>query len=160
MPATMTALLTQFILQPFAVRLSESSKKDNKLFKKQTSKLIMYTIFISVICILLAYLFGIPVLNLIYNLNLNKYKYYLVLVMVGSTFYALNNLLNLIYTIKRKTKCQFIIYVVSTIISVIITYFLINAYSLLGGIISYALTMFVIFVFYIIRLKKVMSYHK
>ena len=160
MPATMTALLTQFILQPFAVRLSESSKKDNKLFKKQTSKLIMYTIFISVICILLAYLFGIPVLNLIYNLDLNKYKYYLVLVMVGSTFYALNNLLNLIYTIKRKTKYQFIIYVVSTIISVIITYFLINAYSLLGGIISYALTMFVIFVFYIIRLKKVMSYHK
>ena len=34
--------------------------------------------------------------------------------MIGSVFYALNNLLNLIYTIKRKTKFQFIIYTIST----------------------------------------------
>ncbi len=162
MPATMTALLTQFILQPYAVKLSESNKNDTVIFKNQVKKIFMYTIFISIICILLAYLFGIPVLNLIYSLNLNNYKYYLLLVMIGSSFYALNNLLNLIYTIKRKTRYQFIIYIISIVLSLIITFFLVNKYSLLGGVISYLLTMFIIFIFYIIKYRKVinLSYHK
>lgn len=157
MPATMTALLSQFVLQPFAVKLSEANEKD---FKNQFKKIFTCTIIISIVCIILAYLFGIPVLNLIYGLDLSKYKYYLVLIMVGSTFYALNNLLNLIYTIKRKTKYQFIIYIVSTIISLIITYFLVYNYSLLGGVISYLITMFTIFIFYILKLKRILSYHK
>ena len=162
MPATMTALLTQFILQPYAVKLSELNKNDTVIFKNQVKKIFMYTIFISIICILLAYLFGIPVLNLIYSLNLNNYKYYLLLVMIGSSFYALNNLLNLIYTIKRKTRYQFIIYIISIVLSLIITFFLVNKYSLLGGVISYLLTMFIIFIFYIIKYRKVinLSYHK
>ncbi len=162
MPATMTALLSQFILQPFAVKLSELNKNNISDFKKQTKKILKYTIYISVFCLLLAYLFGIPVLNLIYNLNLSNYKYYLLLVMLGSSFYALNNLLNLIYTIKRKTKFQFIIYFISTILSLLIASFLVSRYSLLGGVISYLLTMFIIFVLYMIRFKKVIntSYHK
>lgn len=162
MPATMTALLTQFVLQPFAVKLSELNKKDLESFKKRTRKIFIYTTFISLICILLAYLLGIQVLNLIYNLDLSNYKYYLLLVMIGSSFYALNNLLNLIYTIKRKTKYQFIIYVISTLLSLIITFILVSRYSLLGGVISYLLTMLIIFIFYIIRYRKVinLSYHK
>lgn len=153
MPATMTALLTQFILQPYAVKLSEHNKKDINKFKASIKKLFTYTIIISIICIILAYFFGIPVLNLIYNLNLSKYKYYLLLVMIGSSFYALNNLLNLIYTIKRKTKYQFIIYAISTILSLILTYFLVTKYELLGGVLSYLLIMFMIFLLYTIRLK-------
>ena len=162
MPATMTALLSQFILQPFAVKLSELNKNNISDFKKQTKKILKYTIYISVFCLLLAYLLGIPVLNLIYNLNLSNYKYYLLLVMLGSSFYALNNLLNLIYTIKRKTKFQFIIYFISTILSLLIASFLVSRYSLLGGVVSYLLTMFIIFVLYMIRFKKVIntSYHK
>lgn len=157
MPATMTALLSQFVLQPFAVKLSESNEKN---FKRQFKKIFIYTIFISLICILMAYLFGIPVLNLIYSLNLTKYKCYLVLVMIGSTFYALNNFLNLIYTIKRKTRYQFIIYVIATLMSLISTYFLVRNYLLLGGVIGYLATMFIIFIFYIIKLKRILSYHK
>jgi O-antigen/teichoic acid export membrane protein len=157
MPATMTALLTQFILQPFTVKLSESSKNNLDEFKKQVKKIFICILCISFGCILLAYLFGIPVLNLIYNLNLNNYRYYLLLVMIGSVFYALNNLLNLIYTIKRKTKFQFIIYTISTILSLIITYFLITKYELLGGIISYVITMFIVFIFYIIRIRKIIN---
>lgn len=157
MPATMTALLSQFILQPFAVKLSNLNKININDFKKQTRKIFKYTIFISIVCILLAYLFGIPVLNLIYKLDLNNYKYYLLLVMIGSSFYALNNLLNLIYTIKRKTKYQFIIYAVSTVLSLIIAFFLVSKHSLLGGIISYLLTMFIIFMFYMIKFKKVIN---
>jgi len=157
MPATMTALLTQFILQPYAVKLSEHNKKDKSKFIKSVKKLFMYTIIISIICITLAYFFGIPVLNLIYNLNLNDYKYYLLLVMIGSSFYALNNLLNLIYTIKRKTKYQFIIYLVSIVLSLILSYFLITKYELLGGVISYLSIMFIIFILYIMRLNKTLK---
>ncbi len=157
MPATMTVLLTQFILQPYAVKLSETNQKKDKKFNKLVKKIFIYTFIISIICIILAYLFGIPVLNLIYSLNLNKYKYYLILVMLGASFFALNSFMNLIYTIERKTKYQFIVYLISTFLSLIITYILIKKYLLLGGVISYTLTMVIIFIFYIVRLKRIIK---
>lgn len=157
MPATMTVLLTQFILQPYAVKLSETNQKKDKKFNKLVKKIFIYTLIISIICIILAYLFGIPVLNLIYNLDLTKYKYYLILVMLGASFFALNSFMNLIYTIERKTKYQFIVYLISTFLSLIITYILIKKYLLLGGVISYTLTMATIFIFYIVRLKRIIK---
>ena len=77
--------------------------------------------------------------------------------MIVSSFYALNNLLNLIYTIKRKTKYQFIIYLVSIVLSLILSYFLITKYELLGGVISYLSIMFIIFILYIMRLNKTLK---
>ena len=157
MPATMTALLSQFILQPYIVRLSEYNNKDINKFKESVKKLFTYTIIISIICIVLAYFVGIPVLNLIYGLNLNDYRYYLLIIMVGSSFYALNNILNVLYTIKRKTKLQFIIYLISIILSLVITFLLVKNYGLLGGVISYLVTMLIVFIFYIIKINKVVK---
>ena len=157
MPATMTALLSQFILQPYIVKMSEYNNKDINKFKESIKKLFTYTIIISIICIMLAYLIGIPVLNIIYNLDLNNYKYHLLIIMIGSSFYALNNLLNVVYTIKRKTKYQFIIYLISIVLSLIITYFLIKNYELLGGVISYLIIMLMVFIFYIVRIKKIIN---
>ena len=157
MPATMTALLSQFILQPYIVKLSEYNNKDINKFKESIKKLFSYTIIISIICIVIAYLIGIPVLNIIYNLKLDNYKYHLLIIMIGSSFYALNNLLNVVYTIKRKTKYQFIIYLVSIILSFIITYFLIKNYELLGGVISYLIIMLMVFILYIIRIKNIIN---
>ena len=157
MPATMTALLSQFILQPYIVKMSEYNNKDINKFKESIKKLFTYTIIISIICIILAYLIGIPVLNIIYNLDLNNYKYHLLIIMIGSSFYALNNLLNVVYTIKRKTKYQFIIYLISIVLSLIITYFLIKNYELLGGVISYLIIMLMLFIFYIVRIKKIIN---
>ena len=157
MPATMTALLSQFILQPYIVKMSEYNNKDINKFKESIKKLFTYTIIISIICIILAYLIGIPVLNIIYNLDLNNYKYHLLIIMIGSSFYALNNLLNVVYTIKRKTKYQFIIYLISIVLSLIITYFLIKNYELLGGVISYLIIMLMVFIFYIVRIKKIIN---
>lgn len=157
MPATFVILLTQFILQPYAVRLSLYMKENKKVFKTQINKIFKTIIIISLICILTAYILGISILNFIYGVSFNSYKLHLCIVMIGASFFALNSFLGLIYTIGRKTKYQFIVYLITIFLSFIFSYFLIYNLSLLGGVISYTLIMAIIFIFYIINFKKIIN---
>ena len=152
MPATMISLLTTFILQPFSVKLSNLNKDSLTEFKKLSLKIFTYISLISFACIVISYLIGIPILNLTYGINLDGYRIHLLLVMVGAYFLAVNSFLSLIYTIKRKLKYQFTIYLISAIISCIISYFLVKNFGFMGGIISYLFTMAEVMILYIIRL--------
>lgn len=153
MPATMVSLLTSFILLPYAVNLSESYKNDINLFKKECYKIIKYIILIAFICIVISYFIGIPILNLIYGINLDNYKLHLLIVMFGALLFSINNFLSLIFLIKRELKIQFNIYVLTVITSLIYSYFLIKFYGLLGGAISYLFIMLEITVLYLLNLK-------
>lgn len=153
MPATFIILLSQFILQPYAVRLADNYEKDKELYKKEIIKIFKSILGISILCIVCAYFLGIPVLNIIYNLDLHSYKYHLLVVMLGASFYAFNSFLSLIYTIKRNIKYQFIIYFCSMILSLFISNYFVKNYAIWGGIISYSLTMFITLLFYAIRLR-------
>ncbi len=154
MPATMVVLLTGFILQPYALKLSEENENNKEEFKKECIKIFTYIGIISLSCIILSYFIGIPVLNLIYGLNLVKYKMHLLVVMLGAGFLATNSFLALIFTIKRKLKYQFILYIITILSSLIFSYLLISKFEFWGGVISYLLTMGEITVLYLISLIK------
>ncbi len=152
MPATMVVLLASFILQPYALKLAKINKNNKQNFKKECIKISSYILGVSLVCLILSFFVGIPILNFIYGINLNKYKMHLLIVMLGASFFAINSFLSLIFTIKRKMKSQFVIYIISIITSLIFSYILINKYGFLGGIISYALTMAGITIFYAITI--------
>lgn len=155
MPATMVSLLATFILQPFSVKLSNLNKDENREFISLNKKIFWYITIISFVCIVVSYIIGIPILNFIYGINLDAYEIHLLLVMIGAYFLAINSFLSLIYTIKRKLKYQFTIYVISVIISFIISYILVKNFGFIGGIISYLFTMMEITMLYVLGLGRI-----
>lgn len=154
MPATMVSLLTTFILQPFSVKLSDLNEETPIEFKKICKKIFSYITLISLVCIIVSYFIGIPILNFIYGINMDSYKLELLIIMVGAYILSVNSFLSLIYTIKRKLKFQFTIYLISAIISCIISYLLVKEYGFIGATLSYLFTMIEVMIFYLIKIKK------
>ena len=75
MPAMVMSLLSQFIIHPFLVRIRDYlATKDYSNLKKIVDKLLGVTFVLGCIVILCAYIMGIPVLNILYGLDLTSYK--------------------------------------------------------------------------------------
>ena len=108
MPATMIMLLCQFILQPVITKLKQFYfKNDRKHFLSIIYKLSLSIIIIGILCLIIGYFIGIPILNLLYGLELNNYLINLLIIIVGAVFYTLANIITNAMVIFRKTKVQF-----------------------------------------------------
>ena len=89
MPATFVMLFSQFILQPSLVSLTNHYKRREKIEFNKIVLTISSIILGSMLIILpIAYFLGIPVLEIIYNVELSSYRIYLLLIILGSAFYA------------------------------------------------------------------------
>jgi len=151
MPATMIMLVSQFILQPVITKLKENYiKKDKKSFLNIIKKLCLYVAIIGVICIVICYFLGIPFLNLLYGLKLDEYLIHLIIILFGATLYTLSNIFTNAIIIFRKTKMQFCIYLFVSIISYILSNYLITIFGFNGAVYSYSIMMALLLFFYLI----------
>lgn len=151
MPATFIMLFGQFILQPSLTSLARAYRTNNKTEFVNIVVRISLIIFLSLLIILpVAYYLGIPVLNFIYAVNLDKYKLLLLLVIIGAAFYAVSQiLLNSLITL-RCTKEQLYLQIVTLILSIGIAVYFVNHQGLSGSVISYFIILVIQFLFYLI----------
>lgn len=151
MPATFMMLLGQFILQPVLVKLSHYYKVgDRKKFHIIILKLGAAVIVLLLLILPFAYILGIPLLEFIYKVKLSEYRLMLLLILLGAAFYAISNiLLNALITI-RCTKEQLFLQLFVLVLSIIISWTFTILFGLKGSIISYALILFLQFVFYLL----------
>lgn len=148
MPATMIMLLCQFILQPVITKLKQFYfKNDRKHFLSIIYKLSLSIIIIGILCLIIGYFIGIPILNLLYGLELNNYLINLLIIIVGAVFYTLANIITNAMVIFRKTKVQFYIYLVVTVISYFICNTLIKYFDFNGATYTYLIMMFMLLLF-------------
>lgn len=141
MPATMLILVGNYIIMPFVNDLTDRYKnKQYKEFDKVVNKMCLAVIIIGLVCILLAYLFGIPVLNFIYNINLEEYKMMLIVILVGSIFTSMVMVFSNALTILTINKKQTIMYLIISLIATVITIILANFYGIKGLCYSYLVT--------------------
>lgn len=150
MPATIIILFSQFIIQPFLMKMKEVANEGMKKYRLFILKLLLAVFVIGIIIIFITYLFGIPFLELLYNVKLEKYLECLLLVILGATFYGISAVLSTALTTIRKTFGQFIIYIISSIFVTIISIILIKKDGIYGAFNSYLLTMIFLLVLYII----------
>lgn len=73
-------------------------------FKKNVKRQMIIVVGIMTMCACGAVAIGIPVLSLIYHINLESYYKELVIPQFAGGFLALSGYLNMILTIKRKQK--------------------------------------------------------
>ena len=152
MPATIMFVISGFIVTPLLVNISLLFKeKQINDIKKILRKMIYIVAGSGLIAILGAYILGIPVLNIIYNLRLNKYKLDLIFIIVGAIFYTISSIIGTVLITMREIVPQLFITILNTLFAFIISYYLVYKYGIHGGSISYLLTMiFRIFTYFIL----------
>ena len=147
MPGTVLSLCAQYIINPYIVPLTDlfKRKKYNE-FRRTLLKIIAVICFLGILCIIGAYILGIPVLNLIYGIELSKYKTDLLIIILGSIFVALIAVISSGLTILNKNYIQMYIYIFSSILSTVLGIVLINQFKVLGASLTYLIVMFVQFI--------------
>lgn len=150
MPATILSLLAQFIIQPFVLRLKNAFSKNFKQFRLLVIKLLGFIVLIGLITLLLAYFLGVPVLNILYSIKLNKYLIDLMIIMVGAVFYAITMIFSTALITMRKTFNQLVVYSITSIFALFISEYLVVHNKLQGASYAYLLSMLLLLVLYII----------
>lgn len=151
MPATVISLFAQYLINPYLKSLTDLIKNnDIQGFNKLIKKLLFYIIIIGLVAVAGIYLVGIPILNLIYGVNLNSYLIDLIIIMFGSVFLSMSSILSAALTTIRQTFIQLLNYIFCSIFGTIISIILINKFGLTGASISYLVIMFIQFLIYVI----------
>lgn len=151
MPATVMGLVGQFLMHPYLNDIVNLyNKKEVKSLKKLILKIILYIVVFGAIASLLAYFLGVPVLNVVYGIDLNGYQIHLVAIIVASTLYNIGVIYSSVLTTIRKTFIQFAIYIFISLFALISSYVLTLKNGINGSTISYFLIMFLQFTFYAI----------
>ena len=134
MPVFVVSLASTVILQPYLVQLSEEWGEGER------KKLIALVgrlgglIGISAVLILAAgFLFGIPVLSLIYGVDLSGYKTEMMLLLTGGAAIGFIGLFGNLLTVTRRQEIQMICYAVVSLSAVFSTEKIVAAYGTVGA---------------------------
>jgi O-antigen/teichoic acid export membrane protein len=145
MPATIVILFVQYMIQPFVLTLKNAYiKKEFQVLKKILHKLSIITLLFGILIIIGGYFCGIPILSFVYGINLTKYKTAFLIILIGAILYGLSTIYSNVLIVFNKNRIQSIILFIISILSTIITYFLIINFDLLGAAYAYLFTMLLV----------------
>ena len=159
MPATVMLLVCNFIMNPLLIKIANlyDKKKKNEILK-MFKKIILIITAIGIIGFIICFFIGVPFLNLIYSSNFANYKFELMIIIIGSIFYAISMMCSSFLTSIRKIKSQLYMNIFFSIFAFITSFVFVKIFGILGGAISYTLIMLVrmlVYLFYALKkLKK------
>lgn len=158
LPATFLSLAAQYLIQPILTRLATLYSLGEKAEFKRLVRIIMVIILIfGLICLLLAYFFGIPLLNLLYGVHIDSYKKELCLIILGAICYSFSTFLSAVLTTVRYTFVQFIISVICSVFGLVVSPILITQMSISGAALSYLCIMCLQFIMYMISYATILN---
>lgn len=144
MPAQVIYLLATFIFKPFLTRLTALYHNNVADFKRSVLKLVIIIPVLTGCVIIVSYFAGIPVLQLLYGVDLGKYKDALMIVLIGGGFNAVSSLLYYMLTIMRKQYTCMVSYIVGILVALIAARMGVKNYGIAGAAGAYLLSMAVI----------------
>ena len=151
MPATVMILVCNFITNPILIQIANlfNTNKVKDIFKL-FKKIILIIFLIGMFGLVVAYLLGIPFLNIIYSSDFNKYKLELMIIILGSIFYAISMICSSFLTSIRKISIQLYMNIIFTLLAFAISFQFVKTFGITGGAISYSAVMFIRMLCYII----------
>ncbi len=150
MPVFVVFLFTNFIYQPMLKDISELWVEQKKLlFKKKLLSAVSLIGIISIIVLVGGWFLGVWGLGILYGVNMEKYKYELMVLLIGSVFYAFSAFFSVIITVMRKQKFALYVYVAVLIVFQFATTYLVKSDGIMGASLSYALSMGIVALLYL-----------
>ena len=138
MPITLLTLFISFVLQPNVVNLSELLKKKRiKEFTKIVSKIDFITFTLGILFIVSSYLIGVWVLNTVFGIDINNFRIDLTIMVIGAVANAFVSIYVNLLIILRRFKGQFYTLLVTNILAVILSIYLIDRLAMLGSVLVF-----------------------
>lgn len=153
MPVFVISLLGNIIFQPSLLKLSVTWRDSDKkvFFMIVVKKIVVITSF-SCGVILVADLFGIQMLEILYSTSLISYKVDFIILMFGGIFLSLSTFLCMVLTIMRLQNYIMYCYLGISIIASMVTPVLIKMFELRGASVVYLLIEALITIVFMMRL--------
>lgn len=138
MPIFVIGLLNGFIFNPILYHISclWNQSKWN-LFIKEVIRQIFIVCGITFLCVVGAYLLGIPVLSLLYNTDLSSYKTELLILLAGGGFLALSGVLSSVLTIMRMQNALAMGYGAVAFLAWLLSNEIVKKYEMIGAAVLY-----------------------
>lgn len=148
-------LVIKPILKPLGDTWNNNKKKEFlKIILKLSAIILSATVLIEIVCASIA----IPILSIVYGVDLSMYKVELMILVISGFFYAMSTLIFYALSTMREQKQTTIAYIVTSIFSLIVPYILVGKYGMMGTAISNLLITIVLFLiltfFFLIAYKK------
>jgi transcriptional activator amrA len=143
MPITLLTLFISFVLQPNVVNLSELLKeKKVKEFTKIVSKIDFITFTLGILFVISSYLIGVWVLNTIFGIDINNFRIDLTIMVIGAVANAFVSIYVNLLIILRRFKGQFYTLLVTNILAVVLSIYLIDRLAMLGSVLVFMIISF------------------
>ena len=138
MPITLLTLFISFVLQPNVVNLSELLKKKKiKEFTKIVSKIDFITFTLGILFVISSYLIGVWVLNTVFGIDINNFRIDLTIMVIGAVANAFVSIYVNLLIILRRFKGQFYTLLVTNILAVVLSIYLIDKLAMLGSVLVF-----------------------
>ena len=138
MPVFVVELLNCFLYQPQIVGLAEAWNDRNiELLRKKKSRQSLIILGLTVICVSGAYLLGIPVLSIIYGVDLGGFKTELLILMAAGGALAYVGYTSVLLTVMRKQRMLLVNMLIVTALAVIGFSYAVRAGGIIGAAVYY-----------------------
>ena len=145
MPAFVINLFSLFVFRPMLVNLTkEWNERDLKPFVKTVKYILLLIIILTILAMGAAYLLGIPILQIIYGVDISGYRTELVLIMVTGGISALSTFMYYVITVMRIQKYLLVGYLSAFAIALFLPGILVKKYIIAGAVYSCAASLIVL----------------
>ena len=161
MPVFVIGLMSQFVYQPIIGRLSLIwHKKEIKDFHKLMIRQGIIIGALSVLVLFCGYLLGIPVLSLLFHVDLSSFKAHFLILLTGGVFLAYIYFFQMIMTVIRKQNLLTIGYCFIYLILMFGGRIIVRAFGLMGISIFYMLALAALAIAFLIMVIVNVNLHK
>lgn len=145
MPVFVVQMMVTFIFNPRIYHIS-CLWNDRKIsdYMKETMKQVAFVVAITLICIAGAAVLGVPVLSMLFNVDLKPYKLDLLIMLVGSGCLGMATLLGNLLTVMRYQNAILVGYVIVSIISFFFMGRAVMLYNVRGAVVFYVVILFLL----------------
>jgi O-antigen/teichoic acid export membrane protein len=151
MPATVISLFSQFIIHPMLTRVKKMYTEGNyDDLKKLLYKMMLLILGFGILCVIGAYVLGIPVLELIYGVDLKNYKIDLLIILFAATISTTAGIISPFLIAMRRNIEQVIIGILTIVAEIVLSIILIKNYSISGVVYAYLISTIINFIMYFI----------
>lgn len=138
MPAFMIMVLNQFIYQPIIRGLGELWQSgDTRRFISRVLKQYLVVAGITVLAVVGGVIVGIPLLSILYNIDLAPYRMEFVVMLLGGGVYALVSFIMVPITAMRFQKCISYGFIAASVLSIVLGRWFIQSWGVMGAAILY-----------------------
>lgn len=142
MPATAMVLVGQYLIQPLLLKMSLLYRqKEKKAFIKNIFCIEAAIAGVGVFGIICAATIGIPILGIVYGVDLSMYRIQLVIVMIGALFYGGATVLTNVLTIMNKNRVQTACYALISVVVLLVSGTKVTRTGITGAVCIYAVSM-------------------